>query len=153
MDPATRSLSFWLITIFLLVSAVLLLCGQTMAVFDYELAVRLGLQEDVGEISEFGVQINRGFGAGDTVVYLPLMIVSVIGLVQRRKWALITTAAVMGISVYWAATAAFMFVFLEGVPGYAFVPPTGYWLAIMLFFSFGLWGLGYIMLRGEKLVQ
>jgi len=34
-----------------------------------------GLQEDVKEVSEFGVQINRAFGAGDTFVYIPFVIV------------------------------------------------------------------------------
>jgi hypothetical protein len=137
----------------LLISVILLLLGQTMAVFDYELAVSLGLQEDIKEISEFGVQINRGFGAGDTVIYIPLIIISIAGLFRKRKWALITSAAVMGISSYWAVTAVFMFVFLEGVPGYSFVPTLDYWIFMTLFIAFGLWGLWYIVFRGEKLVR
>jgi hypothetical protein len=153
MEHIKRPISFWVITGFLLISVILLLLGQTMAVFDYELAVSLGLQEDIKEISEFGVQINRGFGAGDTVIYIPLIIISIAGLFRKRKWALITSAAVMGISSYWAVTAVFMFVFLEGVPGYSFVPTLDYWIFMTLFIAFGLWGLWYIVFRGEKLVR
>ena len=153
MGSIKRPISFWVITGFLFFSIILLLIGQTMAVFHYELAVSLGLQEDIKEISDFGVQINRGFGAGDTVIYLPLMIISIIGLFQKKQWALITSAAVMGISLYWTATAAFMFIFLHGVPGYSFIPTMDYWFFMELFFVFGLWGLCYIIFRGEKLVR
>jgi hypothetical protein len=48
--------------------------GQTLAVFDYPLAANLGLQEDVRLVGEFGVQLNRAFGASDTLVYIPFMI-------------------------------------------------------------------------------
>jgi hypothetical protein len=32
-------------------------------------------------------------GAGDTVVYVPLMLVSLAGLFLRKRWSLLTTAA------------------------------------------------------------
>ena len=153
MDFTKRPLSFWVITGFLSLSLVLLLLGQTLAVFNYDMAVSLGFQEDIKEISEFGVQINRGFGAGDTVIYIPLIVLSIIGLILKKKWALITSAAVMGISSYWATTAAFMFVFLENVPDYNFTPTLDYWLFITLFIVFGLWGTWYLMFHGEELVE
>ena len=100
MAGAKRPISFWVIIVFLSVSMALLLMGQTMAIFNYEFTVKLGLQEDVKEVSEFGVQINRGFGAGDTFVYIPLMAISLVGLFLKKRWSLITTAAVMGVSAY-----------------------------------------------------
>lgn len=136
-----------------MLSVVSLILGQTLAVFDYELAVSLGLQEDINEISAFGVQINRGFGAGDTVIYIPLIVLSIVGLFLKKRWALITSAAVMGISSYWATTAAFMFIFLEGVSGYSFVPTMDYWFFIILFIVFGLWGLWYLIFQGEQLLE
>ena len=69
-----RPLAFWVVINFKLLSVMLLLLGQTLAVFNYEFAVSLGMQEDVKEISEFGVQINRAFAAGDTVIYIPLTV-------------------------------------------------------------------------------
>jgi len=153
IENVKRPLSFWVLTGFFSLSVVLLILGQTMAVINYELAVSFGLQEDVKEISEFGVQINRGFGAGDTIIYIPLIILSIVGLFLKKSWALITSAAVMGISSYWATTAAFMFIFLEGVAGYSFIPTMDYWIFITLFIVFGLWGIWYLIFRGKQLVE
>jgi len=148
-----RCLAFWLIIIFMSLSVTLLLLGQTMAIFNYEFAVSLGMQEDVKEISEFGVQINRAFGVSDTLIYIPVIAVSIIGLILKKKWALFTSAAAMGITLYWTTTAAFIFFFLEGVPGYSFVPGIEYWIVITLYVVFGLWGLGYLIVSGEKLIN
>lgn len=76
----------------------MLASGQTTAVFDYSLAVRLGLQESPGEVGEFGILVNRAFGASDTLVYIPLMAASLAGLFFRRRWSLAAVAAVAGIS-------------------------------------------------------
>jgi len=153
MTVMKRPITFWIFIFIMTLSAVLFLLGQTTAVFNYEFAAGLGLQEDVKEITEFGVQINRAFGASDTLVYIPLIIISVIGLSLNKRWALFTSAAVMGISAYWATTAAFIFLFLEGVPGYSFVPGVDYWIFIMSYIVFGLWGLWYLVYRGEKLIR
>jgi len=125
--------------------------GQTMAIFNYEFAVKIGLQEDVEEVSEFGVQINRAFGAGDTFVYIPLMAISLAGLFLKKRWSLVTTAAVMGISAYWATTVAFMLLFLPGVPNYNFEPGPEYWLFISAYILFGVWGVFYVIFRGDVL--
>jgi hypothetical protein len=61
-----RPLAFWVLMAFMSVSVVFL--GQTLAVFNYEFAVNLGMQEDIGDVGAFGVQVNRAFGAGDTLV-------------------------------------------------------------------------------------
>ncbi len=124
-----------------------------MAIFNYEFAVSLGMQEDVGEISEFGVQLNRAFGVGDTLIYIPLIVLSIIGLSLKKRWALFTSAAVMGISLYWTTTAVFLFWFLEGVPNYSFIPGTEYWIFIVFYLVFGLWGLWYLIYRGESLIR
>lgn len=153
MKMLRRSFAFWIITGILLLSLILLLMGQTMALINYELAVALGFQESVKDVGEFGVQINRAFGASDTLIYIPLIILSIIGLFLRKKWALFTSAAVMGISSYWATTAAFMFYFLIGVPNFNFVPGVDYWLFMTAYIIFGVWGLLYIILRGDKLLM
>ena len=153
MANAKRAVSFWVIIVFLIVSMVLLLMGQTMAIFNYEFAVKLGLQEDVKEVSEFGVQINRAFGAGDTFVYIPLMAISLIGLFLKKRWSLITTAAVLGVSAYWATTVAFMLFFLRGVPNYNLEPGPEYWLFIGSYIIFGVWGLVYLIFRGDSIIS
>ena len=152
MEHAKRPVAFWLITSFLTVSMILLLMGQTMALVDYEFAVQLGLQEGITDVSEYGVQVNRAFGAGDTIVYIPLIATSIIGLILRKRWSLLTTAAVMGVSAYWATTIVFMLIFLSGTPGYALEPGMEYWLFMAAFIIFGVWGLIYLIIRGDKLL-
>jgi hypothetical protein len=147
-----RPMAFWILIVFMSASVVLLLLGQTMAVFNYGFAVSLGMQEDVSEVGEFGVEFNRAFGASDTLVYIPLMVLSIIGLCSRKSWALLTSASVMGISSYWATTAAFAYWFLPGVPNYSFVPGLDYWMFIASFVVFGTWGLWYLIVRGERLI-
>ena len=153
MARAKRPISFWVIIVFFIVSMILLLMGQTMALFNYEFAVKLGLQEDVKEVSEFGVQINRAFGAGDTFVYIPLMAISLVGLFLKRRWSLVTTAAVMGISAYWATTVAFMLILLRGVPNYSLVPGPEYWIFIGAYMIIGVWGVVYLMFRGDSIIS
>lgn len=153
MASAKRRISFWVIIVFLIVSMILLLMGQTMAIFNYEFAVKLGLQEDVKEVSEFGVQVNRAFGAGDTFVYIPLMAISLVGLFLKRRWSLVTTAAVMGISAYWATTVAFMLIFLQGVPNYNLLPGPEYWLFIGAYIIIGVWGMMYLIFRGDTIIS
>lgn len=150
---ANRPIAFWIIIVFFVLSLVMLLMGQTMAVFNYDFAVQLGLQESVEKISEFGVQVNRAFGTGDTIVYIPLMTVSLIGLFLRKRWSLLITAAVMGISVYWAIAVVFMLVFLRGVAGYNLVPGLEYWLSIAIYIIVGVWGLFYLIFRGDRLIR
>ena len=153
MTNGKRSLGYWFIVVFLSVSVVLMLVGQTVGVFNYELAERMGLQEKAEEMTEFGVQVNRAFGAADTVVYIPLMVVSIAGLWLRKRWALLTTAAFFGASAYWTATVSFMLLFLPGVPRYRNVPGPEIWLFIGTYMVVGVLGLVYIVFRGEELLR
>jgi len=153
MAGTRRPVAFWFITAFLTLSVALLLLGQTMAVVDYDLTVRLGLQESPQQVGAHGVQVNRAFGAADTIVYIPLMLASLAGLWLRRRWALLTTAAVAGISAYWTATIGCMLAFLPGTPGYNYTPPLGIWLFVGAYMLFGIWCLFYLLARGESLVQ
>jgi len=153
MPKMKRPGAFWIISVFLALAVVLLLLGQTTSIFAYDFAVRLGLQESVDEVTAFGVEMNRAFGASDTFVYIPLMIFSLIGLFMRKRWALLTTAAVMGISTYWAVTMAVVLVLLRDVPGYQLVPDLEYWIFLGAFVIFGTWGLFYLVFRGDKLLQ
>ena len=152
MEHAKRPVAFWIITGFLTVSMILLLMGQTMALIDYDFAVQLGLQEGIKDVSSYGVQVNRAFGAGDTMVYIPLIALSLIGLMRGKRWSLLTTAAVMGVSAYWATTVVFMLVFLDGAPGYYLEPGIEYWLVMAAYIVFGVWGLLYLVFRGDNLL-
>jgi hypothetical protein len=150
MQDHKRPFAFWVITVYMSVSMLLLFMGQAMALIDYDYAVKLGLQESVKQVSSNGVQVNRAFGAGDTLVYIPLIALSVTGLIQRKRRSLLTTAAVMGVSAYWATTVLFMLVFLPGAPGYYLVPGMEYWLVTLAYAVSGVCGLLYLVFRGDN---
>ena len=134
-----------------LVVVLLLLVGQGVGLVNYDYATRLGLQEPKELIGPFGVAMNRCFCIADVLVYTPLTLAALVGMVQQRTWSLPVTAAVLGISAYWPIITTSMLLLLPGVPGYSFEPPVFYW-PIMIGLSFtSLAGLFY-MLRSETVV-
>jgi hypothetical protein len=148
-----RPIAFWIFALFLFLSIFLMLIGQTMSVFDYDLTVHLGLQESPEQVGEFGVQVNRAFGMGDTVVYIPLLIASLIGLWLKKRWALIVTGAVTGVSAYWSVTVSFIMLFLRGNPGYNYLPGFEIWIFVGAYLFFGVLGFIYLVLHGDRLIQ
>jgi hypothetical protein len=153
MSPKNRPIAFWFFTIFITLSIVLMLIGQTMSVFKYDLTVELGLQESIEQVGEYGVHVNRAFGAGDTVVYIPLLMASLVGLWLKKRWALIVTAAAAGVSAYWSVTVSFIMLFLREVPGYNYLPGPEIWLFVGAYLTFGVWGIIYLTVHGDALLQ
>jgi hypothetical protein len=66
----------------------LFLVGQTTCVFTYERKVQDGLQESQAEIGPGMVQVNRAFGASDSIFYIPVLLLSAYGMFRRKRWAL-----------------------------------------------------------------
>lgn len=151
MSDAKRSPAVWVIICFLILSVVPLLLGQTTSLFAYEFAVGIGLQESIDEVTAFGVEMNRAFGVADTVVYIPLMVVALVGLRRKKRWAVPITAAVMGISVYWSLTMTALLLFARDVPGYTLVPGIEYWVFLGAHVIFGVLGIIYLAFRGHDL--
>ncbi len=153
MTSRRRPTAFWVIAVFLATSVVLMLIGQTTAIFNYDLAVRFGFQNGPNEISEFGVQVIRAFCVSDTCVFIPLSFVSLIGLLRKKHWALFTTAAVTGISVYWVVAYGFMVTYLKRVPDYHVELGLADWLIMCVYVCFGVWALFYLIFRGDRLIS
>lgn len=153
MQNKKRPLAFWFVMAFLIFDLLFFLIGQTGALFAYDFTVRIGLQESVQAVGKYGVQVNRSFGLADTVIGIPLMLISLAGLYRRKRWALTTLAAFMGITIYWPVYCAGLFFFLQGVPGYSLAPGAGYSIILLLHAVFGICILGYLMFRGDELVS
>lgn len=60
----------------------MLVLGQTISFINYDFTVSLGLQESKEIVGDMGVAVNKGFGVGDTIIYLPILI---LGLDPCRK--------------------------------------------------------------------
>ncbi len=148
-----RPVAYWIFTVFLALSVVLMLVGQATSVINYDLTVRLGLQESVAQVSEYGVQVNRAFGAADAVVYVPLLLGALVGLYMKKRWSLLISAAATGVSAYWSLTFFFIYLFLPRTAGYNYVPGLEIWLFLGAYAVFGVWGLFYLIFRGDALIR
>lgn len=152
MACTKRPAAYWVIVSFLALSTVLMLIAQTTPIFDYPLAVRLGFQNGADKISEYGVQVIRAFCVADTLVFIPLTLIALVGLLLRKRWSLFAIASVTGISVYWVVAYGFMVAFLSGMPGNHVVLGIADWVLMGAYVAFGVWALLYLMLRGDRLI-
>jgi hypothetical protein len=96
-----RNIGFWMLVIIGIILLILLLFGQTLAVINFDLAISLGLQETIGEIGKVGIAFAKGFALADTLVYVPLLILGIFGLLTNRKWGYLAMMISLGITVYW----------------------------------------------------
>jgi hypothetical protein len=141
---------FWLLVIFLVLSIAEMIIGQTLSLFDYDLTVALGLQESITKVGRFGVEVNLAFAGADSFVYIPLMIASLVGLWQKKQWALLTTAAIAGISSYWSTTIALMFILLPGTDGYNYQPSMVTIIFVAVYLVMGWTILGLLIWQGKE---
>lgn len=150
---AKRMLGFWFIMIMGTLTLVMLIIGQMMSFINYDFTVALGLQEPAEMIGEMGVAVNKGFGAGDTVIYLPMLIAGLAGLWMRRTWGLYAMAGALAITAYWPMVSLFILIFAKGTPGFNFTDYASYAIFLMFFTIYGLWGLWYLFANRESLIM
>ncbi|HNV86618.1 MAG TPA: hypothetical protein PKL97_06605 [Candidatus Omnitrophota bacterium] len=132
---------------------VMLVLGQTMAFIDYDFAVRLGLQEHKDVIGPIGVAFNKGFGVGDTVVYIPLLLTGLIGLWRQKDWGFFAMTGALAITAYWPVACWFFLVFARGKPGFRFESYLSYSILLGSFTLYALWGLGYLYRNRKTLAK
>lgn len=148
-----RPAGFWIIVIISVLWLVMMFMGQVMAYIDYDFAVSLGLQESRDAITGIGVAMNKGFGVADTVVYIPLIIIGLVGLFLRRTWGLFAMAGAYAITMYFPVVCLLMLYFSRGEPGFNFANFRSYTIILTVIFLYGLWGLWYLYSRRGALAQ
>ncbi len=146
----TRSVSFWILEGVGAFLCVMLLAGQTLALIDYDLAVSIGLQEPASQITEMGVAFNKGFGAADTIIYLPVFVIGLVGFWLGKPWGTIALAAALGITAYWPVVVVYAFHFAKGAPGFEFAGTTLYTFILVPIVVYALWGLAYLYRTGQQ---
>lgn len=95
-----KTIGFWILMILGIFILVMLLIGQMMSFINYEFTVSIGLQESVDVIGEMGVAVNKGFGVGDTIIYILLLIIGLVGLWFRKKCGVLVMSSALGITAY-----------------------------------------------------
>ena len=139
-----REIGFWILMIPGFLILLMLILGQMIAFINYEFTVSVGLQESVDIIGEYGVASNKAFGVGDTIIYLPLLILGLLGLWQKKTWGLFTMIGALAITAYWPIVNLFFVFFAKGLPGFNFTDYITYTIVLSLITFYGLWGMWYL---------
>ena len=147
-----RPIGFWILMILGMLFSVMILLGQTMSFINYDFTVSIGLQESRDVVGEMGVAINKGFGLSDTIIYLPLLVIGLVGLWLRKKWGLFAMVGALGITAYWPMVCLFFLLFARGSPGFNFTNFTSYTILLTAFTVYGLWGLWYLYKNHRKIL-
>ena len=140
------------IVVIVVVSALLtlmFLAGQTLGVFNYDAAVSIGMQESEEEIGKVGIAFAKGFGFADTIIYIPLLLLGIIGLLKNQKWGKYSMFGAMAITVYWPIVHIYA-IFIEKTainlhPEKYLIYP----IILGLIIIYGLWGMWYLY-KNEK---
>ena len=147
------AVGFWILMVIGILVLIMLFLGQMMSFINYEFTVATGLQESVNVIGEMGVAVNKGFGVGDTIIYIPLLIMGLVGLWIRKEWGIFTMAGALGITAYWPMVVLFTLIFAKGSPGFNFTNYRSYTIILTLITIYGIWGLVYLIRRRKVLVR
>lgn len=148
-----RTHGFWILMIAGIFLLAMLLLGQTMSFIDYEFTVEMGLQEPKEEITQIGVALNKGFGVGDTLVYIPLLVTGLAGLWRKRMWGVFAMSGALAITVYWPVVSIFMLFFARGAMGFHFTRYASYGVILGLITLYGGWGLWYVYTHHKTLTS
>ncbi len=137
-------IGFRILIIFSIILLIFLLVGQSFALINYDFLVSIGLQESVEEITLVGIAFAKGFAFGDTVIYIPLIIAGVVGLLKRKRWGFHAFFGSLAISVYWPLVHLFAIIIEQEA---ITLPPGKYlsfYIILPLIASYGLWGMWYL---------
>jgi hypothetical protein len=135
---------YWaLITIGVLLN-LMILVGQTGALIDYDFTVSIGMQESTEEVTDVGVAWAKGFGFGDTVIYIPLFIAGIIGTLMQRKWGLPAMFGALAITAYWPMVCLFTVFIGKGAINLSPEKYTSFSILLPSISLYGLWGIWYL---------
>ena len=87
---ARRDAGFWGLQIPGWLLVIYLIYSQAIPAFDYDLGVSMGSQEPASEVTEVGVAFWRGFAIADVAIYIPLLIIGLVGHFRQKNWGRIT---------------------------------------------------------------
>ena len=144
MKKINKDKSFWALITIASILVVMFLAGQTLGVFNYDLAVSIGMQESENEIGKVGIAFAKGFGFADTVIYIPLFVFGIIGLLKNKRWGKYTMFGSLAISVYWPLVHLYA-IFIDKVSITLYPEKYIYYPIILsLIVIYGLWGMRYL---------
>ena len=139
-----KGIGFWVLVSTAIVLILFLTAGQTFSLINYNLAIDLGLQESENEIGKVGIAFAKGFAFGDTIIYIPMLVLGILGLIKGKKWGAFFMFGGLAISVYWPIVHLYT-IYIEtdaivlNPDKYISFP-----IILSLITIYGLWGISYL---------
>ena len=150
---SNRGIGFWFLVIIGCLLNILYIVGQTVCIFAYDWTVSLGLQDSVEAVTPVGVAFSRGFGIGDTLLYIPLFMIGIVGLIRRTALGMYALFGALAVTVYWPIVCLGAVYMAKGAPGWKLTTYTEYTAVLPLIAAYGLWGMWYVYSRRSHLVD
>jgi hypothetical protein len=139
-----RGLSFWILILVAVLLVLFLLVGQTFSLINYEVAVAYGLQESVQEVSEVGIAFAKGFAFADTVAYIPMFLLGIVGLLKGKKWGVYLMFAGCAISIYWPLVHLYAIYIGKDIIALDPEKYVSFPITLSLIIIYGIWGMWYL---------
>ena len=129
---------------------IMLVAGQTFSLIDYDLTVSLGLQESAAEITDAGIAFAKGFAFGDTVLYIPLFVLGIVGLLKQRPWGFFSMFGALAVTAYWPAVNLFAVYAGRDTMHLAADKYISYSILLPLIALYGLWGMWFLYVNRKR---
>jgi hypothetical protein len=140
-----RGKGFWSIQLPGWLLLIYLIYAQAISAFSYDMGVAMGTQEPAQQITQVGVAFWYGFAVADLVVYIPLLLLGLVGHALSRSWGYLILSAAMGITVYWPVVCLTAVVDARDAAGWHLADEAAYWIVLPVIALWGLWGLWQIL--------
>ena len=90
---------------------------------------------------------------GDTLIYIPLLIIGLTGLLKRKIIGIYAMFGALAITVYWPIVALSTLFFARGSEGFTFDKHLSYSIILSFIVIYGLWGMWYLFTYKESIVE
>lgn len=144
---------YWILIGIGFLLGMVLLVGQAGALIDYDFTVAIGLQESAEELTDVGVLWAKAFAFGDTLIYLPLLVAGLIGLLRKKKWGINLMFGVLALTAYWPLVWLYMFHTGEGLISLSPDKLYGISTPLVAFSIYGLWGIWHLLRNQTSLID
>ena len=148
-----KNTSYWILISVSILLTFFLLIGQTYSLINYDSAVKHGLQESVEEIGNVGIAFAKGFAFGDTLIYIPLLIVGITGFLKKKKWGFFSLFGSLAISVYWPLVHLYAIFIERDAINLASEKYISYPIVLSLIIIYGIWGMIYLYKNQKSLIS